>query len=146
MRKSRFTESQIVEILREGWAGVPVAAILRTHGISRRGLLHVAGQVRRDHRRRIEADEGARGGERPAETALRRPGLGKRRDQGRAQPKTVTPAARRQMCGLTRLEEITTPRACEMFEAWLGEVAFPDLTPVRERVEAAAETRPRSGF
>ncbi len=35
MRKSRFTESQIVGILKEGEAGVPVAEILRTHGISR---------------------------------------------------------------------------------------------------------------
>ena len=35
MRKSRFSESQIVAILREGEAGVPVAEILRKHGISR---------------------------------------------------------------------------------------------------------------
>jgi putative transposase len=35
MRKSKFTESQIVAVLKEGEAGVPVAEILRKHGISR---------------------------------------------------------------------------------------------------------------
>ena len=35
MRKSRFTESQIVAILKEGEAGMPVAEIIRKHGISR---------------------------------------------------------------------------------------------------------------
>lgn len=34
MKKSKFSESQIVGILREGDAGVPVAQILRKHGIS----------------------------------------------------------------------------------------------------------------
>jgi putative transposase len=35
MRKSKFSEVQIVAIRREGEAGVPVAEILRKHGISR---------------------------------------------------------------------------------------------------------------
>ena len=35
MRKSKFTEAQIVAVLQEGEAGVPVADILRKHGISR---------------------------------------------------------------------------------------------------------------
>jgi hypothetical protein len=36
MRKSRFTESQIVAILKQGEAGVPIAEILRQHNISKR--------------------------------------------------------------------------------------------------------------
>jgi len=35
MKKSKFNESQIVAILREGEAGVAVEQILRKHGISR---------------------------------------------------------------------------------------------------------------
>lgn len=35
MKKSRFSESQIVAILKEGDAGIAVAEILRKHGISR---------------------------------------------------------------------------------------------------------------
>ena len=35
MRKSRFTEAQIVAVLKDGESGLPVAELLRTHGISR---------------------------------------------------------------------------------------------------------------
>lgn len=35
MRKSRFSETQIVEMLKDAESGVPVADLLRKHGVSR---------------------------------------------------------------------------------------------------------------
>ena len=40
MKKSRFTESQIVAILREGESGVAVAQLARKHGISAATYYH----------------------------------------------------------------------------------------------------------
>jgi len=35
MRKSKFSETQIVEILKDAESGVPVAELLRKHGVSK---------------------------------------------------------------------------------------------------------------
>jgi putative transposase len=40
MRKSKFTESQIVGILGEGESGLPVAEVCRKHGISNATYYH----------------------------------------------------------------------------------------------------------
>ena len=40
MKKSKFSESQIVAILKEGEGGVPVAQIMRKHGISQATYYH----------------------------------------------------------------------------------------------------------
>ena len=56
MEKSKFSESQIVAILKEGEAGLPVAQILSKQ--QQRHVLRVEVSVRRRQRSRTEATEG----------------------------------------------------------------------------------------
>jgi hypothetical protein len=50
MKRNRFTEEQIIGILKEHEAGVPVADLCRKHGRQRRQHLQMEGQIRRDGR------------------------------------------------------------------------------------------------
>jgi Transposase len=45
MRKSRFMDEQIIEILKEDHAGLSAAELCRKHGVSDAMLLPVAGQI-----------------------------------------------------------------------------------------------------
>ena len=62
----------IVAILNEGDAGIPIAAIIRKHGISRQTFFGWRRKYRWGLGLTPEAAEGARGGEREAEAALQR--------------------------------------------------------------------------
>lgn len=60
MRKSKFSESQIVSILKEADAGVPVADLIRKHGLSKTTCFKwrskYAGASMADVRRRRELE------------------------------------------------------------------------------------------
>ena len=61
--KKRFTEQQIVAILKEGEAGVAVKEICRKHNISDATFYTWRKEVPRDGDRGYSASEAARGGE-----------------------------------------------------------------------------------
>ena len=61
MKTSRFTDRQIIAVLKEAGGGTPVPALGRTHGISNATFYQVAIPVRRDGRLADAPDEGAGG-------------------------------------------------------------------------------------
>ncbi len=61
MKKSRFTEEQIIGILKQAAAGAKAADLCRKHGITETTFLPLEGQVRRDGSQRGQASEAVRG-------------------------------------------------------------------------------------
>ena len=60
MKRSRFSEEQIIGILREHEAGSPTADVCRKHGVSSATFYKWKAKVRRSRRVRCQAAEGAR--------------------------------------------------------------------------------------
>jgi hypothetical protein len=60
MRKSKFSETQVVGVLKDAENGVPVADLLRKHGVSKVTFFKVAQQIRWGVGIGCEAATGAR--------------------------------------------------------------------------------------
>ena len=69
MKRARFTEKQIIEVLREHEAGAKTADLARKHGVSEATLYKLEVEGRRAGCIRGEAFEAARGREQQAEKA-----------------------------------------------------------------------------
>src|SRR5512143_4290827 len=97
MRKSKFSETQIVALLKDAESGIPVADLLRKYGVSKATLFKwrskygcaTVSDVKRQ--RELEAEN----------AKLKRmyagPGARERREQGCPEPKAVRPSAKRQI-------------------------------------------------
>ena len=74
MKKPKFSESQIVAILKEGEAGVPVAQIMRKHGISQATYCNWKAKYGGASIAELKRPEGAGGGECQAQAPAGRGG------------------------------------------------------------------------
>ena len=116
MKKSRFTDSQIIAVLKQAEAGTPVPELCRGHGNQLGYVLQMAQQVRRHGGIHGRAHEGAGGGEPAAEEDVRRGPAQYRPAEGSARKKMVRPSQRREMaqsavtCGRTSIRH-----ACQTF-------------------------------
>lgn len=151
MRRSKFTEEQIIGILREQEAGAKTAELFRRHGIS--GATFYAwkakfGGMEPSEAKRLKAleDENAKLKRLLAEAMLDNTAL-----KDLLSKKMVTPATRREaVAHLEQGYEMSERRACSLIEADRSSVRYrhrrPDDRELREVLREAAETHRRFGY
>jgi putative transposase len=149
--KRRFTEEQIIGLLREQEGGSSVKEVTRRHGISEQSFYRwkakYGGMGISDARR----PEGARGGERKAGEASGRGAPGQRGFEGRAQPKVVRPAGTCAVVAhLVQAHGLSLRRACWLAELTLSTWQYAPrrqaCAGLRERLKELAAARRRFGY
>lgn len=114
MRKSKFTEEQIIGFLKRAEAGMAVAEICRKGGFFGRDVLQVARQVRRHGGVGRQAAEGAGSGERQAQEPAGGGAPGHACAQERSRGKALAPQVKREAIGgeLISQHQMSERRAC----------------------------------
>ena len=139
MKRSRFTEEQIIGVLREQEAGAVGRRALPQARDFVGDVLRLEGEVRRDGCVGRQAAQGARGRERAAEAALCRRDARQRRAEGTAGKKMVTPAARREAVAHLRASlEVSERRACSHHRRGPEHGPLSSQAPRRRRAARAA--------
>ena len=113
MRQSKFTETQIVSILKEADAGRPVNEIWRSYGISSATYYKWKAKYGWARGLRCEAAEGIGTREQPAQTDVRRSLAGECGAEGCPRKKALRPAERREVVAhLVTERGLPVQRAC----------------------------------
>lgn len=151
MKRLRFTEEQIIGVLRKAEAGVKTADLVPKHGVSEGDALQLEGEVWRAGGVRDQAASGSGGRERAAEALAGRCHAGQRGSEGPAVKKMVTPAARREaVAHLQALLDVSERRACRVIDADRTVIRYrsrrDDDGALREKLRELAHQRRRFGY
>ena len=150
MKRKRFTEEQIIAVLRDAESGVSVQELCRARDVEH-DVLQVADEVRRDGRERSAPPEAARGRESASETPGSRPRLGHPDAEVGELERVVGPAVKREAARwLVQGYTVSERRACRTMELGLSTFHYvsrrEDGGAVRGRLLELAAERPRFGY
>lgn len=116
MKKSKFSESKIFQVLKEAESGVPVPGAVPQIWLQHREFLQLAVEVRRHAGVGHEAAERTRGREPAAEKDVRRIADGCRNLAGCPGGKVLKPSSRKEMAvNVVDTQGISIRRACRLF-------------------------------
>ena len=151
MKRSRFTEEQIIGILKEHEAGMPVSDLCRKHGVSDASIYKWKASFGGMDVSRGQAAEGARGRERQAEADAGRRDARQCRAEGSLGKEVVTPAAKRKaVAHLMEAHGMSERRACKAIGFCRMTISYKttrgDDASLRERMKAIAQERRRFGY
>ena len=151
MKRKRYTEEQIIAILKEHEAGMKTADLCRRHGISEASFYNWKARYGGLEVLRSQAAAGAGKRERQAEEVVSGRDAGQRGPEGPASKKMVTPAAKRKAVAHLRTAfDMSERRACRTIDCMRMTVRYrsrrPDDTELRQRLRALAHERRRFGY
>ena len=151
MKRSRFSEEQIIAILKQHESGVSTAGRLSRARDQFGDILQVEGQVRRHGCFGRPEAEGARGRKRQAEEIASRTDARQRNAQGCRLAKVVTPAAKRgAVAHLCKAHEVSQRRACSVLDVDRSSMRYrsvrADDGDLRKAMKEVADERRRFGY